>query len=217
MLQKEVALYNLIRRLRLRKPILPNTKNRLLLCIIALASEYKLLARRLDLNHLAQSMHVTNDLLEIGTRHGNNTWELDSRDRNRPDIQLNQIQRELRHHLLLTVHDLNTQLGRIRLAHEEYDALIVAHRLHELEEVDHVNTENMLLWAVKLIETIRLQTQMNQDRVCAVHRHNLQSCAIKLKIGVRQDILDSLDESTKGSCLDGTDTEKHVGAGIHST
>ena len=163
-------------------------------------------------------MHITNDLLEIGARHRNNTRKLDRRNGDRPDIQLNQIECELGHHLLLAVHDLDTQLRGVRLSHEQNDALVVAHRLHELEEVDHVDAEDVLLEAVELVESICLQPQMHQDRVCSVHRHDLEARAVKLEIGVRQNIFDRLNKCTKGGGLDGADAEEHVVSGrVHST
>ena len=127
------------------------------------------------------------------------------------------LQRELGHHLLFAIHDLDAELRGIRLAHEEHDALIVAHRLHELEEVDHVDAEYVLLGAVELVEAIGLEAQMNEDRVGAVHRHDLEAGAVELEVCVGKDVFDSFDECPERCGLDSTYAEEHVRAGrIHS-
>ncbi len=213
MLQHEVALNDLREgsagaRLRLGQPILPNAENRLLFRIITLAPEHQLLASRLNLDHFAERVHVANDLLEIRRRHGDNTREFDRGDLDGPDIELNQIQRIVRHHLLLTIHDLNPELGRVRLAHEQNDALIVAHRLHELEEVDHVDAEHVLLRAVKLVEPVGLETEMHQNRVGSIHRHDLETCTIKFNVGIRQNVLDSFYQGSEGCGFDSADPEE---------
>jgi len=192
-LQKEVALNDLRDRLRLRETVLTDAEDRLLIRIIPLTPEHKFLAGRLDLHDLAQRMHVANDLLEIRGGHGDDGGELDRGDRDVPDIHLDEIQIQLCHHLLLAVHDLDAELGGVVLAHVQNDALVVTHRLHELEEVDHVDADDLLLRAVELVEAIGLETEVDQDRVSAVHRHDLETGTVDFEIGFCQDILDGLD------------------------
>ena len=162
-------------------------------------------------------MHITDDLLEVRGGHRDDARELHRRDGERIDIQLNQIEREMRDHLLLTVQDLNAQLGGVRLLHVEHDALIVGHRLHELEQIDHVDAEHVLLWAVELIKAIALEAEVHQNRVRAVHCHDLHAGTVKLQIGIRQDILDGFNQRPEGCGLDGADAEEHVCVRVHST
>jgi len=178
-LQEEIALYNIRGRLRLGQAVLTNAEDRLLFGIIALTTEHELLTRRLNLYHLSETMHVPNNLLEIRRRHRDNALELNCGDRNGPHIQLNQIQREMRDHLFLTIHNLDPQLGGVRLPHKQNDTLVVAHRLHELVEVDHIQPQDVLLGTVEFVEPVGLETEMHQDRVGSVHRHNLEPGAVE--------------------------------------
>lgn len=154
MLQIEVALDNLRTRLRLSETTGTDAKHRLLLGIVTLTAEHQLRTRRLDLHDLAKRMHVAHDLLEVRGGHCQNAGELDRWDVDRIYIQLNQIQMETGHHLLVAILDFNAELRGVGLLHVEHDALVVGHGLHELEEVDHVDAEYVALWTMKLVKTI---------------------------------------------------------------
>jgi hypothetical protein len=215
MLQIEVALNNLRARLRLCEATRTNTEHRLLFGVVALTAEHQLRTRRLNLHNLAESMHVAHDLLEVRGGHCQNTGELDRWNVDGIHIQLNQIQMETGHHLLVTILNLDAQLCRVRLLHVEHNALVVAHGLHELEEVDHVDAEHMALGTVELIEAIGAQTQMDQNGVGAIHGHNLQPGAVNLEIRIRQNVFDRLGECAERGGLHCADTEQQVGS-IHS-
>jgi len=73
----------------------------------------------------------------------------------------------------------------------------------------------MLLGAVILVEAIGIQPEMDQDGVSAVHCHNLHALTVELNVGIREDILNGLDERAKRRGLDGADAKE--GVGIHST
>ena len=210
MLQEEVALDNIRRRLGLCESILTDAEDGFLFGIVALTPEYELLTGRLNLHHLTEAMHIPNNLLEIRRWHRNNTLELDRGNGNWPDIQLNQIEGEMGDHLLLTVHDFYSELRGVRLPHEQNDALIVAHRLHEFVEVNHIQAQNVLLGAVKLIKPVGLETQMNENCVRAVHRHDFEARAVEFQVGVRQNILYGFYEGPKRSGFHSADAEKHV-------
>ena len=214
MLQEEIALHNFRRRLGLCGSILTNIEGRLLLRIIALAAKNELLGRILNLHDLAQCVHIANNLLKVRGGHRDDTRELNGRNRDGLDIQLNQIQREPRGHLLLAIQDFEPQLCSVLLVHEENDALVVRNRLDELEEVNHINAENVLLGAVELVEPVGLETQMHQNRVSPVHRHDFETRAVELDIGVRQNVLNGFDKCAKGGGLDSAASEEHVG-GFH--
>ena len=73
----------------------------------------------------------------------------------------------------------------------------------------------MLLGAVILIKAVRIQAEVDQDSMGAIHRHDLHALTVELDVGVREDILDGFDEGAKGGGLDGADAKQVVG--IHST
>lgn len=106
-------------------------------------------------------MHIANNLLKIRGGHGDDTRELNGWNRDGLDIQLNQIQCEPCGHLLLAIQDFEAQLRSVLLVHEKDDALVVRNGLDELEEVNHVDAENILLGAVELIEPVGLETQVH--------------------------------------------------------
>jgi hypothetical protein len=160
-------------------------------------------------------VHVAHDLLKVRGGHCQDTGKLNRRNLNGRHIQLNQIQVEAGHHLFVTVLDLNAELGGVRLLHVEHNALVVGHGLHELEEVDHVDAENVLVRAVELIKAVGAQTQMDQDGVSTVHRHDLETGAVNLQIRICEDVFDCLGECAEGGRFYRANTEQQVGS-IHS-
>jgi hypothetical protein len=215
-LEEELALEDICTAGNLCETILPLGENCLLLGIVALATECELLRGRTNIYHLTQPMHVTDNLLEIDGRHGDDTRELHRWDIDGLDIELNQVQREVRDHLLLAIQNLYTELRSIRLLHKEHDTLTIRHGLHELEEVNHVHTDDVLLRAVELIETVGLQTQMHQNRMSAIHGHDFNTRAVDFDVCICQNILNSFNQCAKGGGLDSADAEEVLRV-IHST
>ena len=213
MLQEEIALHNFRGRLG-GCSRLTNVESCLLFRVIALTTEDEFLRCILNLYDFTKRVHVADNLLKVRGGHRYDTRELNGWNRDRLDIQLNQIQCEPRGHLLLAIQDFETQLCGVLLIHEKNNALVIRNGLDELEEVNHVDAENVLLGAVELVEPVGLETQMHQNGVGSIHRHDFETRAVKLDIGVRQDILNGFDECAKGRGLDSAATEKHVG-GIH--
>jgi len=160
-------------------------------------------------------MHIPDDLLEIRGWHGDDTGELYGRDLDGVDVDLNELQTEPGNTLLLAIQDLDPELRGVLLVHEEHNALIIGDSLNEFEEVDHVDTEHVLLGTVILVEAIGIQTEVHQDGVSAIHSHDLHALTVELDVGVRQDILDGFDQGAKGGGFDGADTKQ--GVGVHST
>ena len=214
-LEHEVALYDLIRRLCLCDPVLPLAEDRLLLRIVAAAPEGQFVSCRLNLHQFSECMHVPDDLLKVRRWHRDDAGELHGRDLDGIDVDLDQLQTEPGNTLLLTIQDLYPELRSVLLVHEEHHAFIVGDRLDELEEVDHVDPEHMLLGTMVLIEAVGIQAEVDQDGVGAVHRHDLHPLTIELDIGIREDILDGFDEGAKGGGFDGADAKQVVG--VHST
>lgn len=214
-LEHEVALDDLIRRLCLRDSILPLTEDGFLLGVVTTAPERQFLCSRLNFHQLSECVHVPDDLLEIRGWHRDDARELNGRDLDGIDVDLYQLQTEPGDTLLLAIQDLYPELRGVLLIHEEHDAFIVGDGLDELEEVDHVDPEHVLLGAVILVKAVRIQAEVDQDGVGAVHRHDLHTLTVELDVGIREDILDGFDEGAKGGGLDGADAKQVVG--VHST
>lgn len=214
-LEHEVALDDLICCLRLGNTILPFTENGLLLSIVTTAPERQFLCRRLDLYQLSERMHIPDNLLEVRGWHGDDTGELHGRNLDGIDIDLDELQAEPGDTLLLTIQDLYPELGGVLLIHEEHNAFIVGDRLDELEEVDHVDPEHMLLGTVVLIKAVRIQAEVDQNRMGSIHRHDLHPLTVELDVGIREDILDGFYQGAKRGGFDGADAKQVVG--VHST
>ena len=214
-LEHEISLDDLVGRLRLGNPVLPLTENCLLLGVVATTPEGQLLGRGLNLYELTQCVHIPDDLLELRGGHRDDAGELHRRDLDRDYIDLNKLETEPGDTLLLAIQDLDPELRGILLVHKEHDTLVVGNRLDKLEEVDHIDAEHMLLGAMILVEAIGIQAEMDQNRVGAIHRHDLHTLTVELDVGIREDILNGFDESAKGGSLDGADAKE--GVGIHST
>ena len=153
-LQEELALENIRTTRHLREAVLPLRENRLLLGIVTLATERELLGCRPNLHNLTQRVHVADNLLEVNRGHRDDARELHRRDVDGLYIELNQVQRKVRDHLLLTIQNLDTELRGVGLLHKENNALTVRHRLHKLEKVNHVHTDDVLLRAMELVKTV---------------------------------------------------------------
>ena len=160
-------------------------------------------------------MHVPDDLLELCGGHRDDAGELHRGNLDGDYVDLNELEAEPGDTLLFAVQDLDPELCGILLVHKEHDTLVVGNCLNELEEVDHIDSEHMLLGAVILVEAIGIQPEVNQDGVGAVHCHDLHALAVELDVGIREDILNGFDERAKGGGLDGADAKE--GVGIHST
>ena len=214
-LEHEVALDDLIGCLGLCDSVLSLAEDGLLLGVVTTAPKRQFLRRRLDLHQLSKCMHVPDDLLEVRRWHRDYAGEFNGRDLDGINVDLDQLQAEPGNTLLLSIQDLYPELRGILLVHEEHDAFIVGDRLDELEEVDHVDAEHVLLRTVVLVEAVRIQSEVHQDGVGAIHCHDLHALTVELDVGIREDILDGFDEGAKGGGLDGADAKQVVG--IHST
>ena len=169
----------------------------------------------MDLHELSESVHIPDDLLELGRGHCDDTGELYRGNLDRHNIDLNQLETEPGDTLLLAIQDLDAELRSVLLVHKEHNTLIVGNRLNELEEVDHIDAEHMLLGAMILIKAICIQAEVYQDRVGAVHRHNPHTLTVELDVGICEDILDGLNQRAKGGGLDCADAKQVVC--VHST
>jgi hypothetical protein len=75
----------------------------------------------------------------------------------------------------------------------------------------------VFLGAVELVEAIGLEAQMNENRVGAVHRHDLEAGAVELEVCISKDVFDSFDQCPERCGFDSAYPKEHVRAGgIHS-
>lgn len=65
----------------------------------------------------------------------------------------------------------------------------------------------MLGGAIVVLEAVGVQTEIDKYRMGLIHRHDLEALAIKLQVGLRKNLLESLDERPESSALDRFDFE----------
>ena len=177
MLQLEDPLHNLIRgplRLNLHRGLIIRD-NRLLLSEVTHAAKNQVAAAARDLHLLAQHIHVATDLLEIRAVHVDNAGEVEARDTDVLDVRVEEFEVEVCDLGLLRILHADPQLVRIIRRQVEGQAVIVAHSLDQFEKIDHVHAEHMFHGAIEVLELVRMQTQIHEDCVRLVYRHNLNT------------------------------------------
>lgn len=168
-LQLEQALNNLRSRTRLcdlhRRVVLAH--DRLLLRKVALAAEHEVGARGgdLDVQLLTQRIHVSADLLQIQARHVDDVVEIHLGDLDLVDVGVKELEEVVRDRRLLRVLHADSELVRVGRRQVESQRVIVAHRLDELEKVDHVDAEDVLGRAKVVLEAIGVQAEVDKNRV----------------------------------------------------
>ena len=126
----------------------------------------------MDFHCFAQRVHITNDFLKVRGGHGEHTAEFNRGDGNTTNVQFNQVQGKVGHHLFFAVEDFDTQFGRVRFLHGQHNGFVVGHGFNELEKVNHVEAEHLFLWTVELIKTVGTKVEGNQNGVGAVHSND---------------------------------------------
>ena len=158
-------------------------------------------ARDLDIQLLAQRIHVAADLLKVNARHMDDAGEVEVRDLNILDIRVEELEEVVRHCRLLRVLHANPQFVRVGRGEIQGQIVIVPHGLDQLEKVDHVHSEHVLRGAEIGLEAIRMQPQIDKHCVCLIYRHDLDPLGIKLEVGLRQNLLQCLNKSAKSTGL----------------
>lgn len=153
MLEKEVTLYDFSVGLGYRHT-LADRKDGLLLGEIAATLQDKLVGGAGNFDRLTQGRHVADNLLKVQGGHRDNSGKLNRRNLDGVNIEFDKVQVEGRLHLLFAVQDDDTHLGRIATLHEHYERVVVGHGLDEFEQVNHVDTKNILLGALVLVEAV---------------------------------------------------------------
>jgi hypothetical protein len=75
----------------------------------------------------------------------------------------------------------------------------------------------MLTGTIEFVEAIRLQSEMYQNGVSAVHGHDFETRAVEFKIRIGEDIFYRLYKRPEGCGLNCPDAKEHVVPGVHST
>lgn len=163
-------------------------------------------ARNLQL--LRQCVKVATNLLKVRRGHMDDRRKRHVRKLDLLDVGVKELHHPGVRRTLLRVLRTNAKLVRIGRREEERQTVIVRQCLNQLEEVDHIDTKHVLGRTVEVLETVRIQTQIRQHSMRVVHVHHLHTRRIKLEIGLRQDLLQRLDQRTKRRRLDRTNLEQ---------
>lgn len=137
-----------------------------------------------------------------------NVGEVEVGDLNLIDVCVKELEEVVCHGGLVGVLHTNTELVGIGRRQVERERVVIAHGLDELEEVDHIHTENVLGRAVVVLKTVIIQTQINEDGVSFIYRHHLDAACVKLQICLRENLLECFYERTKGSSLNSANLEQ---------
>ena len=162
----------------------------------------------LHIQLLPQSIHIPANLLEVRARHVDNAGKVQARDLNVLHIRVEEFQKVVRHRGLLRVLHPDAEFVRVIGGQIHGQRIIVRHRLDQLEEVDHVHPEHMLRWAIVGLKPIRMEAEIDQDRVGLVYGHDLDTLRIELQIRLGQNLLQRLNKCTEGPGLYSFDFEQ---------
>ncbi len=104
------------------------------------------------------------------------------------DIRVEQLEEIIGNRRLLRVFHTNAQLVGVGRRKIESQRIVVAHRLDEFEEIDHIHTQHILLRTVITLKAITVETEIDKNSVSLIYCHHLNALTIKFKIGFCQDL-----------------------------
>jgi len=139
----------------------------------------------LDIQLLTQRIHIAANLLQINRGHVDDTREVEGRNLNLLHIRVEQLQEIVRDRGLLRVFHTDSELVRIGRREIQSQAVIVTHRLNQLEKVDHVDTQHVLSRAVVVLETVAVETEKDENRVGLIDGHDLDAIGVELQVRLR--------------------------------
>jgi len=90
-----------------------------------------------------------------------NAGEVERRDLDVLDIRVEELEKVVGRRRLLAVLHANAQLVGIARGEVERERVVIAHRLDELEEVDHVDTENVLGGAEIVLKAVAVESKID--------------------------------------------------------
>ena len=65
----------------------------------------------------------------------------------------------------------------------------------------------MLGGAEVVLKAVGMESEIDKHRMGLIHRHDLQSLAIELQVGLRKDLLEGLNQRPESTALDRFDFE----------
>ena len=134
------------------------------------------------------------------------------------DVCVKELEEVVCDRRLVRILHTNAELIGIGRGEVKRQRIVVAHRLNELEQINHVHAENVLCRAVIVLKAVVIQTQINEDRVSFIYRHHLDAAGVKLQIRLGKNLLECFYERAECSRLDSSDfKEVSVGVGLGGT
>lgn len=175
MLQLEDALNDLVARIPFHAHEAILTNDGLLIREVAQTLENQIARGAGYLHFLAQRRHVATDLLQVRARHMDDTRECQTRDLDILHIRVKKLEEVVLCRLLLGVLHCNAELVRVLGRQIKCQGLRVLQRLDQLEEIHHIDAENLLHGAVIVLKTVGVQTEVDEDCMALVHSDDLET------------------------------------------
>ena len=135
----------------------------------------------------------------------NDTREVEAWNLNILNVRVEQLEKVVRHTRLVRVLHPDPELILVGGRQIQSQGIVVAHRLNELEQVDHVHAQNILGRAVIGLKAVGVETKIDEYRVSLVYGDHLDSLAIKLQVRLRKNLLQGLNQRSECTTLDGLD------------
>ena len=104
-------------------------------------------------------------------------------------IRIKQLHHPRIRRSLLRILCTNSQLVRVARRQEQGQTVIVGQRLDQLEQINHINTQNVLGGAIEILETVGVKTQIRQNGMGLIHINHLDPRRIKLQIRLGKNLL----------------------------
>jgi hypothetical protein len=183
-------------------------EDRLLRAEVALAAEDELILHVLDLDRVGDARHVADQALQVRARQRHAARERRGLDAHAWVVEVQQVELERRATRDFRTLDTNTEVVGVAVLHEERQVIARVDRLHQLEEVEHVEADGRLVRAVVELELGRVELQVDEARLGRIHRHDPQAVLIEVDAYVRQELFESLDERLERRSLHRADLER---------
>ncbi len=172
----------------------------LLLGKLATAGEDELFADATNLYFVTNVNHVLTELLESVAGHGNDRLELGRRNLDIVLIEVDEVQLVVGNGVLLAVLDGDEEGVEVGLVEGEGEGVVGGHGADELEKVEHIETNDGLLFTLKKFEVF-IELEMDENGVAVVHSNSTNALLVKLEVTFGENVLQGLDEGFEGRGL----------------
>lgn len=161
----------------------------------------EILARARDFKFFCEGIKITTDLLKIAGRHIDNGGKLNIGHLNVIHVGVKKLHHPGICRLLLGILSPDPQLVRIGGGEKQGQRVRIGQRLDQLEQVDHVDSQDELVRAEEILKLVGIEPQIRQNHVRLVHINDLDARGIKLNVGLGQNLLQTLYQCPKGARL----------------